>query len=472
VRVEAFLKIWGFNKKFTLWKWKDFWEIASLKKTWYQPGVQADYQDDCHPTVGGVTNHQPGADFVGRYPDTVGNTSFDDTSELLAWCKPMLAANVEDPPAPTVQQLGTGTTDIVNWGKDIGIEVWNAGQLCINGQLWSEFLGNKDGALENANCKYRDPRTGTPYMFPCRDMQDWLLRIWGCLDTNSTAEAVSLATHFNGAGGFNALTTWNATPVFNVNAILVDPTGPFETANVNAAFLAWNNNTGRTWMAQVEACFNARNDPESACACTTAADCNIALGETCAHGACVDAAGDRASCSPVSMDVTEARQCCGDGAQQSFEECDDGNTVDGDGCSWNCKVETPPGPGACCSPTGSCSEVTRAACIGGDALYVPEGSCSSPNTCTDAFAQTGCCCLPAITGAAQSIQLTYTECQLQHGAFAGAGVACTIDVCGPITGACCVGGAGCQVIPHLACNNYSGNYRGDGVTCSLNTCAF
>ena len=33
---------------------------------------------------------------------------------------------------------------------------------------------------------------------------------------------------------------------------------------------------------------------------------------------------------------------CGDGILDSGEECDDGNTVDGDGCDANCAMEAPP----------------------------------------------------------------------------------------------------------------------------------
>lgn len=33
-------------------------------------------------------------------------------------------------------------------------------------------------------------------------------------------------------------------------------------------------------------------------------------------------------------------QVCGNGIQEGIEECDDGNTVSGDGCDSNCKIET------------------------------------------------------------------------------------------------------------------------------------
>jgi cysteine-rich repeat protein len=50
---------------------------------------------------------------------------------------------------------------------------------------------------------------------------------------------------------------------------------------------------------------------------------------------------------------------CGDGKMISVEKCDDGNAVDGDGCSSNCLVE----PGASCM--GMPSKCTVALCGNG-----------------------------------------------------------------------------------------------------------
>jgi cysteine-rich repeat protein len=38
---------------------------------------------------------------------------------------------------------------------------------------------------------------------------------------------------------------------------------------------------------------------------------------------------------------------CGDGILDTLEQCDDGNTVDGDGCSAICETEIPPENGVC-----------------------------------------------------------------------------------------------------------------------------
>jgi cysteine-rich repeat protein len=52
---------------------------------------------------------------------------------------------------------------------------------------------------------------------------------------------------------------------------------------------------------------------------------------------CLDKSGKTQACSPV----------CGDGSQDSGEACDDGNLIDGDGCSHDCKIE----PGFVCTTT-------------------------------------------------------------------------------------------------------------------------
>lgn len=65
---------------------------------------------------------------------------------------------------------------------------------------------------------------------------------------------------------------------------------------------------------------------------------------------CTDKTWTNADCNklyekgPFSLDVTITPSRCGDGffVASPTEECDDGNNVDGDGCSSTCKVEPPP----------------------------------------------------------------------------------------------------------------------------------
>ena len=51
---------------------------------------------------------------------------------------------------------------------------------------------------------------------------------------------------------------------------------------------------------------------------------------------------------PFTLDVTVSATFCGDGLAMYPEQCDDGNTTDGDGCSSSCQLEGGnPGPGTC-----------------------------------------------------------------------------------------------------------------------------
>jgi len=92
-----------------------------------------------------------------------------------------------------------------------------------------------------------------------------------------------------------------------------------------------------------------------------------------------------ASCGVLAVDPVQF--VCGDGRLQSVypaeETCDDGNTVDGDGCNRMCKVE----PGFLC-PTENlpCACVSNNACNGNGVCNVATGICE----CTFGFFGTGC----------------------------------------------------------------------------------
>ncbi len=66
---------------------------------------------------------------------------------------------------------------------------------------------------------------------------------------------------------------------------------------------------------------------------------DTAAGEECDDGNNVDGDGCSANCT--------IEPYCGDGILDPGEECDDGNNVDGDGCSANCTLE---GGGEGCTP--------------------------------------------------------------------------------------------------------------------------
>lgn len=50
---------------------------------------------------------------------------------------------------------------------------------------------------------------------------------------------------------------------------------------------------------------------------------------------------------PFTLDVTVTPSACGNGALDGNEQCDDGNMVDGDGCSATCQLEARPAAGSC-----------------------------------------------------------------------------------------------------------------------------
>ncbi|MEQ9500380.1 MAG: DUF4215 domain-containing protein [Deltaproteobacteria bacterium] len=93
------------------------------------------------------------------------------------------------------------------------------------------------------------------------------------------------------------------------------------------------------------------------CACSTSADCDRAL--VCTAGACAAppctavgcACASNADCA-TGLVCSAAGQCatppppppvCGNGVVESGEQCDDGNTTNGDGCDDMCQTEMPPG---------------------------------------------------------------------------------------------------------------------------------
>lgn len=67
--------------------------------------------------------------------------------------------------------------------------------------------------------------------------------------------------------------------------------------------------------------------------------CQLSLGVACGDGLCAEreVCLDSGSASPVCI-----RSICGNGHLEPGEECDDGNTSDGDGCSSKCTREIPP----------------------------------------------------------------------------------------------------------------------------------
>lgn len=58
VRVGAKVKVFGKKFEFMLWRWAQAWDLGSLQKAKFQPGLEASYVDECNGEVGEVTRLQ------------------------------------------------------------------------------------------------------------------------------------------------------------------------------------------------------------------------------------------------------------------------------------------------------------------------------------------------------------------------------------------------------------------------------
>jgi cysteine-rich repeat protein len=80
---------------------------------------------------------------------------------------------------------------------------------------------------------------------------------------------------------------------------------------------------------------------------------------------------------------------CGDGNLQGTEECDDGNTADGDCCSADCAFES---NASSCDDADACTSADSCdgagSCVGGPPL-----SCDDVNACTDDSCDSGSGCV-------------------------------------------------------------------------------
>ncbi len=171
-------------------------------------------------------------------------------------------------------------------------------------------------------------------------------------------------------------------------------------------------------------------------------------------------AGDNppASCNPV---VVDTRPACGDGMINEgapggvLEQCDDGNSVPGDGCSGACSVEpnfTCPTPGEPCVSTLACGDGTRSPgeqcddgntadgdgctgeCVVEDGWYCPNpgAACEQLVACGDGRFSAGEACDDANTTAGDGCS---AGCQVEAGyRCVGVPSVCSpIPVCGDLT---------------------------------------
>lgn len=216
-------------------------------------------------------------------------------------------------------------------------------------------------------------------------------------------------------------------------------------------------------------------------ACEDAESANFSLAGGTEYRLLIGAWGQPADMPASRLDVTFDCSVagCGDGMTGVGEECDDGNTASGDGCSAFCQIE-----GACCLTDGTCvpasTQVTcdtldgsfvgaGAACGVGVCPLCGNGVIESGERCDDGnqVAHDGCSANCDTEGACCVVDVctleTPSDCTLGGGSYAGDGTACP-GTCG--LGACCINGV-CSLSVPSAC---AGTHLGSGTVCAPDPC--
>jgi cysteine-rich repeat protein len=109
---------------------------------------------------------------------------------------------------------------------------------------------------------------------------------------------------------------------------------------------------------------------------------------------------------------------CGNGTQEGDEECDDGNTTNGDGCSADCRIETPCGNGVL-DPGETCDDGNRKNTDDCPDDGAHGGTCE-PASCGDGFVWAG-------HEDCDGPNLNHETCQ-RNGYLSGS-LSCTADAC-------------------------------------------
>jgi len=343
--VELSFKLFGKERKWRILDFNRGWDLGSTWKGWYQPGLEALYQDECeNPLLDEpVTNRFPRSltsnpydgvfdadgitDALGicsnggvcRYGDPLPASQDDpsdyaygnvgDVDAFLTYCNEDYPGHVENPDHSSTDSIIDGIVDTYEFGYNVTLEIYAQNQFCVDGVLWDEWLAGleptlgedgevlDEGLLADYDCAYDDPTTGDTWTFSCGDITQEMLAIWGCLDADSTLAATRLAA------AFPAIVTTHPDhgPIFDLDAMFValpdnDPiygsgdSFDLNLANMVAAYRFYDspfpiviNNVGEVWLQQVDACFSDRFDSaeESACECASDADCVEANGERC-----------------------------------------------------------------------------------------------------------------------------------------------------------------------------------------------
>lgn len=384
----------------------DYWTLLAFNKSWYQAGLEARYQNDCDPVSGStVSNWQPGTLRVKRYnPGNATSGSYGNAgtlADLQQWCLNELPNEVADPAGPTTGDISSSATDLLTWGENIGMEVWALGGLCVTNpgaggvasQPFTQWLNSLNANPAGLQCLYS--YNMLRYLFPCSDLQNELLLVWGCLDVTANPWGPQLASAFP-----NTVVP-ASTPFFNVPAMLSDPAAEFTLDNLQPAIRSHGLFAGHFWYQSVTQCFEqnyATMGPGDIhllgvdvgpCCGNRVRDvggCERGPGvppcEQCDDGNTT--AGD--GCSPLCRSEGRPRPLgtCGNGIvdRQDLETCDDGNQIPADGCEPDCTRT----PVSCVGDCDGSSEVTVDELVTGVNIALgslPLSACRSFDTDTD-----------------------------------------------------------------------------------------
>lgn len=354
---------------FDIYDFTQYWPIGSpTNKVWFQAGLEARYQNDCDPAPGAtVSNWQPENQRVARYNPLQSSTgSYGNAGteqDLLNWCESILPANVANPDSPEEGDLAGAITDVVNFGEDVGLDVWSATGVCVmtteNGfvteQTLAEWFAGFDPTSTSLTCSY--VFGNVTYVFPCRELGERLLLIWGCLDVAASSHATILANHFNGINDpLDIVTTFANRPVLDLGAMQIDPTAQFELDNLKPQIRNYGLFQGVLWYATVSGCWDSHF-------------LQMQQGEVELVGVDV-----HSCCGNGVLDVS----ACGQIGGAPCESCDDGNNAPGDGCSPLCRIEGHFIPIEC--GDGELQAGLGEQCDGGDDDACP-GRCRPDCTC-------------------------------------------------------------------------------------------
>lgn len=531
VGVEASFKIFGKVREWTLFEWNDAWDIGSTWRGWYQPGLEARYQDECSDPAltTPVTNRFPRSltsnpydaafDAAGvelfrncpnggvcRYPENLPDSitphpaqpwAYTDgnagtTEAFIAWCKEDMKAHKENPDPTTPEDLVNGLVDTYNWGQDIGFQLYAENQPCIDGQPVTTWLANlmptydaagnlvSEGALATETCKYTDPHTGVTHTFPCKDITANMMRIWGCLDETANTYAPLLW------GAFPALHETTDPSGAPHNWLDIDsmfwptpgsslasdysPDTMFPAYRYHVSFSGFfvTPQVGEKWLAKVSECFDAR----FLSAAETKCECTTHADCNAPQG---EICGPDGGClAPTASGAFKPKECPIVSLQAEVGQCC------GDGVVQSTPVQVV-GPAAPGSPeyiTHGCELPANAedpVCAG--LWYVEEcdggsaGSASCSATCQaiEPPGPRGACCA---SGACYENLGPAACAALSGGTFAPNTTCAALDYCeaSPSTrGACCLPSGACSFVVAAECASAQGLWH-SGVACSAVQC--